>query len=203
MLTIGLIGGIGSGKSTVAQMLGELGAPILDADKVAHTTYAPGATAYDAVIAAFGKEIVAPDRTIDRRKLGAVVFGNPEQLNKLTSIVWPATFAAVTSSVAAMRQGGTKLPIVVEAAILIEANWTSLFDEIWLVRAPQEQVIARIERQRGLKPAETEARIRAQLPDEERAKYANLLIDNGGSLENLREVLKLIWLGALKRNARA
>src|SRR5882757_3463776 len=113
MLTIGLIGGIGSGKSTVAQMLGELGAPILDADKIAHTTYAPDATAYDAVITAFGKEIVAPDRTIDRRKLGAVVFGNPEQLNKLTSIVWPATFAAITSSVAAMRQSGTKLPIVV------------------------------------------------------------------------------------------
>jgi dephospho-CoA kinase len=201
MLTIGLIGGIGSGKSTVAQILGELGAPVLDADKVAHTTYAPGAVAYDLVIAAFGADIVAPDRTIDRRKLGAVVFGNPDQLNKLTSIVWPATFAAISSSVTATRDGGTKNPIVVEAAILIEANWTSLFDEVWLVRAPHDQVIARIERQRGLKPAETEARIRAQLPDEERAKYANLLIDNSGSLENLREVLKLIWLGAQSRNA--
>jgi dephospho-CoA kinase len=200
MLTIGLIGGIGSGKSTVAQMLAELGAPVLDADKVAHTTYAPDAVAYDAVIAAFGKDIVGPDRTIDRRKLGAVVFGNPDLLNKLTSIVWPATFAALRSSVEAMRHSGTKNPIVVEAAILIEANWTSLFDEVWLVRAPHDQVIARIERQRGLKPAETEARIRAQLPDEERAKYANLLIDNSGSLENLREVLKLIWLGAQSRN---
>ena len=200
MLTIGLIGGIGSGKSTVAQILAELGAPVLDADKVAHTTYAPGAVAYDSVIAAFGADIVAPDRTIDRRKLGAVVFGNPDQLNKLTSIVWPATFAAMSANVAAMRQSGTKNPIVVEAAILIEANWTALFDEVWLVRAPHDQVIARIERQRGLNPAETEARIRAQLPDEERAKYANLLIDNSGSLENLREVLKLIWLGAQSRN---
>jgi dephospho-CoA kinase len=200
MLTIGLTGGIGTGKSTVAQILGELGAPILDADKVAHTTYAPGASAYDAVIAAFGAGIVADDRTIDRRKLGAVVFGNPEQLNKLTSIVWPATFAAIGASIASLRASDTKNPIVVEAAILIEANWTSLFDEIWLVRAPRDQVVERIERQRGLKPAETEARIRAQLPDEERAKHANLLIDNSGSLENLREVLKLIWLGAVARN---
>ena len=202
MLTIGLTGGIGSGKSTVAQMLGELGAPIIDADKVAHTTYAPdGGAAYAAVIAAFGADIVAPDRTIDRKKLGAIVFGNPDQLNKLTSIVWPAAFAAIRAKIAELRAGGATNPVVVEAAILIEANWTELFDEIWLVRASHEQMVARIERQRGLKPAETEARIRAQLSDRERAKYASAVIDNNGSLENLREVLDLVWLGALRRNA--
>jgi dephospho-CoA kinase len=200
MLTIGLTGGIGSGKSTVAQILGEFGAPILDADKVAHTTYAPGAPAYDAVVAAFGADIVAPDRTIDRKKLGAVVFGNPERLNKLTSIVWPATFDSIRRNVAELRAGGAKLPIVVEAAILIEANWQPLFDEIWLVRASREQVIARIESQRGLKPAETEARIRAQLSDEERAKHASLIIENNGSIEELRELLKTVWSEALKRN---
>jgi dephospho-CoA kinase len=201
MLTIGLTGGIGSGKSTVAQILGEFGAPILDADKVAHTTYAPGASAYDAVIAAFGAEVVAADRTIDRRKLGAIVFGNPERLNKLTSIVWPATRAAISRSVAELRAGGAKLPIVVEAAILIEADWLSLFDEIWLVRAPQEKVIERIESQRGLKPAETEARIRAQLSNEERAKHATLTIENNGSIEELRELLKEVWTDALNRNS--
>jgi len=200
MLTIGLTGGIGSGKSTVAQILGELGAPILDADKVAHTTYAPGGSAYDAVIAAFGRDIVAPDRTIDRKKLGAIVFGSPERLNNLTSIVWPATRDAIRQSVAQLRAGGAKLPIVVEAAILIEANWQPLFDEIWLVRAPREAVIARVESQRGLKPAETEARIRAQLSDEERGKHATLVIENNGSLEELRELLKEVWAEALKRN---
>jgi dephospho-CoA kinase len=200
MLTIGLTGGIGSGKSTVAQILGEFGAPILDADKVAHTTYAPGASAYDAVVAAFGAEIVAPDRTIDRKKLGAIVFGKPEQLNKLTSIVWPATRAGISRNIAELRASGAKLPIVVEAAILIEANWQPLFDEIWLVRAPREQVIARIEIQRGLKPEETDARIRAQLSDEERAKHATLIIENNGSLEELRELLKEVWAEALTRN---
>jgi dephospho-CoA kinase len=200
MLTIGLTGGIGSGKSTVAQILGEFGAPILDADKVAHTTYAPGAPAYDAVVAAFGADIVAPDRTVDRKKLGAVVFGSPERLNKLTSIVWPATFESIRRNVSELRASGAKLPIVVEAAILIEANWHPLFDEIWLVRASREQVIARIESQRGLKPAETEARIRAQLSDEERAKHATLVIENNGSIEELRDLLKTIWSEALKRN---
>src|SRR5215469_1105016 len=200
MLTIGLTGGIGSGKSTVAQILGELGSPILDADKVAHTTYAPGATSYDAVIAAFGKDVVAADRPIDRKKLGAIVFGNPERLNKLTSIVWPATREAIRRSVAELRAGGAKLPIVVEAAILIEANWQPLFDEIWLVRAPRQAVVARVESQRGLKPAETEARIRAQLSDEERAKHATLVIENNGSIDELRDLLKTLWAEALKRN---
>ena len=201
MLTIGLTGGIGSGKSTVAQILGEFGAPILDADKVAHTTYAPGASAYDAVIAAFGAEVVAADRTIDRKKLGSIVFGNPERLNQLTSIVWPATRESIRRNVTELRAGGAKLPIVVEAAILIEANWQPLFDEIWLVRASREQVVARIESQRGLKPAETETRIRAQLSDEERAKHATLVIENNGSLEELRELLRTVWAEALKRNA--
>jgi dephospho-CoA kinase len=200
MLTIGLTGGIGSGKSTVAQILGEFGAPILDADKVAHTTYAPGAPAYDAVIAAFGAQVVAADRTIDRKKLGSIVFGNPERLNQLTSIVWPATRESIRRNVADLRASGAKLPIVVEAAILIEANWQPLFNEIWLVRASREQVVTRIESQRGLKPAETEARIRAQLSDEERLKHATLVIENNGSLEELRDLLKTIWADALKRN---
>jgi dephospho-CoA kinase len=200
MLTIGLTGGIGSGKSTVAQILGEFGAPILDADKVAHTTYAPGAPAYDAVVAAFGAQVVAADRTIDRKKLGSIVFGNPERLNQLTSIVWPATRESIRRNVAELRASGAKLPIVVEAAILIEANWQPLFDEIWLVRASREQVVARIESQRGLKPAEAEARIRAQLSDEERAKQATLVIENNGSVEELRELLKTVWAEALKRN---
>jgi dephospho-CoA kinase len=200
MLTIGLTGGIGSGKSTAAKILAEFGAPIIDADKVAHTTYAPGGAAYDAVIAAFGVEIMAPDRTIDRKKLGAIVFGNPERLNKLTSIVWPATFKSIRTELDGLRASGENVPIVVEAAILIEANWQPLCDEIWLVRASRQAVIERIERQRGLKPAETEARIRAQLSDEERAKHASLVIDNDGSLDALREVLDRVWKDAIRRS---
>src|SRR4029077_4023740 len=109
-------------------------------------------------------------------------------------------FESIRRNVAALRASGAKLPIVVEAAILIEANWQPLFDEIWLVRAPREQVVTRIEIQRGLKPAETETRIRAQLSDEERGKHASLVIENNGSLDELRDLLKTVWAEALKRN---
>lgn len=200
MLTIGLTGGIGSGKSTVTKILGELGAAIIDADKVAHTTYAPGGPAYDAVIAAFGAGIVGPDGIIDRRKLGPLVFGDAAQLQKLTSIVWPATIESIRAEIAKARGGNSTNPIVVEAAILIEANWTAIFDEIWLVRAGREQVIDRIKRDRGLKPAEIEARIRAQLSDDERAKHATLIIENSGTLDELRATLREVWAGALRRN---
>ena len=200
MLTIGLTGGIGSGKSTVSKMLAELGAPILDADKVAQSTYAPGARAYNDVIAAFGRGIVAADGTIDRTKLGPIVFADPAQLARLTSIVWPRTLDRLRELVAEMRSNGQRQPIVVEAAILIEANWIPMFDEIWLVTASRDRVIARVERDRGMKPEQTEARIRAQLPDSERIRHAKLMIRNEGSLDDLRGEVKRVWQEALKRN---
>jgi len=200
MLTIGLTGGIGSGKSAVAKMLGELGAPIVDADKVAQSTYAPGGPAYDAVVAAFGTEILAPDRTIDRRKLGPIVFADPALLGKLTAIVWPKTFERMRELVREMRAGGERKPIVIEAAVLIEANWNPLFDEIWLVTASRERVIERVERDRGMKPEQTEARIRVQLPDAERMRYASVVIRNDGTLDELRAEVRRIWMAALNRN---
>ena len=171
-ITIGLTGGIGSGKSTAAKILAELGAPAIDADKVGHEIYQPGAPAYRELIDAFGGGILAADRTIDRRKLGPIVFADPAALKRLNAIVHPKMFARMGEMVAAMRRSGEARPIVIEAAILIEANWQPLFDEIWLVIAAQAQVVERIERDRGLKPSQTEARIRAQLPDEERQKRA-------------------------------
>jgi len=200
MLTVGLTGGIGSGKSTVAKILAELGAPSFDADKVGHEIYMPGGPAYRDVIAAFGDGIVASDGTIDRKKLGPIVFADPAQLKRLEAIVHPRMFERMREMVAEMRSKGVTAPIVIEAAILIEARWQPLFDEIWLVRAPREQVVGRIEIQRGLKPSESEARIRAQLSDEERAKHASLVIENNGSLEELRNLLKEVWADVLKRN---
>jgi len=199
MLTIGLTGGIGSGKSAVAKMLTELGAQVLDADKVAQSTYSPGASAYKDVVAAFGEEIVAPDGSIDRTKLGPLVFADPAQLKKLTSIVWPRTMERIRELRTEMRAKGEKLPLVVEAAILIEANWMSLFDEIWLVTASRDRVIARVERDRGMKPEQTEARMRAQLPDSERMRHAKVVIRNEGTLDELRAEVKRLWQDALRR----
>jgi dephospho-CoA kinase len=203
MLTIGLTGGIGTGKSAVTRILSELGATILDADKVGHEIYLPGAPAYDEMVAAFGSRIVAPDKTIDRKLLGSIVFADAEALKRLNAIVHPKMFARMRAMVDEIRRGGNKAPIVIEAAILIEANWIPLFDEIWLVTASHENVIHRIERDRGLKPAQTEARIRAQLPDQERRRHAALVIDNDGSLEELRDGLAQVWRAALERNAKS
>ncbi len=201
MLTLGVTGGIGSGKSTAIKILGELGATIIDADKAAHFVYEPGGSAYDQVVAAFGDEILAPDRTIDRKKLGTIVFADPAALKRLTDIVWPRTFDRMRQMVAEIRARGDRAPIVIEAAVLIEANWQPLFDEIWLVSAPRERVIERVQAERGMKPEQTEARIRAQLSDDQRRRHATLVIANDGSIDELRVKLKALWAGAVKRAA--
>lgn len=198
-ITIGLTGGIGSGKSTAAKILAELGAPVIDADKVGHAIYQPGAPAYLELIDAFGEGILAPDRTIDRRKLGPIVFGDPAALRRLNSILHPKMFTRMGEMVAAMRRGGEARPIVIEAAILIEANWQPLFDEIWLVTAARERVIERVERDRGMKPEQTEARLAAQLSDKERRKHATAVIRNDGTLDELRAAVTRLWHGALAR----
>jgi dephospho-CoA kinase len=199
-LTIGLTGGIGSGKSTVTKILAELGAPIIDADQVGHAIYAPGGPAYDDMIAAFGAGILADDRTIDRRKLGPIVFADPAALKRLNSIVHPKMFARLREMIEALRAAGEARPIVVEAAILIEANWLPLFDEIWLVVAAKDRVLERIERDRGLAREQTEARIKAQLADAERRKHAAIVITNDGTIDDLRATLAGTWRAALERN---
>jgi dephospho-CoA kinase len=198
-ITIGLTGGIGSGKSAASKILAELGAPAIDADKVGHEIYQPGTPAYRELIEAFGDRILARDGTIDRRKLGPIVFADPAALKRLNAIVHPKMFTRMGEMVAAMRRGGEKRPIVIEAAILIEANWQPLFDEIWLVTASREQVIERVERDRGLKPEQAEARIRAQLSDDERRRHATSVIRNDGTLEELRAAVTGLWQDALAR----
>ena len=200
MLTIGLTGGIGSGKSTVSKFLAELGAPVIDADKVGHAIYQPDGPAYQEMIDAFGRDILAPDGAIDRKKLGPIVFGDPAALKRLNAIVHPKMFARMREMVAALRAQGERKPIVIEAAILIEANWQPLFDEIWLVIASKERVIERVERDRGMKPEQTEARISAQLSDDERRRHASLVVTNDGTLEELRARVGEIWQGAMRRN---
>lgn len=200
MLTIGLTGGIGAGKSAVTKILAGLGAPIIDADKVGHAIYEPGGPAYPDMVAAFGEGILAADGTIDRKKLGPIVFADPAALKRLNAIVHPKMFARMREMVAETRAAGERKPIVIEAAVLVEANWQPLFDEIWLVVTSRERVIARIERDRGLKPEQTEARIRAQLSDDERRKHASTVITNDGTLEELQAKLGELWQATLARN---
>jgi dephospho-CoA kinase len=199
MITIGVTGGIGSGKSAVTAVLRDFGAAIVDADQVGHQIYQPDAPAYGELVAAFGQRILAPDKTVDRRKLGPIVFADPAALKRLNSIVHPKMLTRMKEMIGEMRAHGERLPIVIEAAILIEANWQSLFNQIWLVTAPRSSILSRLERDRGMKADQTEARIKSQLSDQERRQHASVVIENAGSLDDLRARVRLLWQAAIER----
>ena len=190
--TVGVTGGIGSGKSSAVQVLADLGAVVIDADRVGHEVYAPGTVGFDQVVAAFGAGIVGDDGAIDRKRLGPIVFGDPAALARLNAIVHPLIRDAVAARIAAERRSGGA-PIVVEAALLIEAKWDALVDEVWLVVARREVIEERLTSQRGMDPAAVAARIRAQLTDEERRAHADVVIDNSGTREALRAHVERLW----------
>jgi dephospho-CoA kinase len=189
---IGLTGGIGSGKSTVARVLEELGAVTIDADKVGHEAYQPGTKTWQDLVATFGKEIISADGSIDRKKLGAIVFGNPEQLARLNRIVHPRMFDMMQERIEQYRMQGAKV-VVVDAAILFEANWTPLVEEVWVVVASEPVVVARAKARTGLPEEQIRARIRSQMSNEERIKKADAVIQNDGGLEELQTGVKELW----------
>jgi dephospho-CoA kinase len=190
---IGLTGGIGSGKSTVSAMLATLGARVIDADRIGHWVYRPGSEGFDAVVAAFGSEVVAADGTIDRARLGARVFGDPVARAQLNAIVHPLIGRELAARVAAARADGYEGPVVVEAAVLLEAGWRSMVDRLWVVSVSPETAIARVTASRGLSRAAVEQRLAAQLPDAERRRVADLVLENDGDLDALRAQVEAAW----------
>lgn len=191
-VSIGLTGGIGSGKSTVAAMLAELGATVIDADKVGHEIYRPGSEGFRLVRDAFGPTVVGADGTIDRRALGARVFGDPAELARLNALLHPLIGAAIRERVAAARAARPGVPAVVEAAIMLEAGWR-FFDRIWVVLAGRETAVARVTASRGLRRDEVERRIDAQLPNAERRRQADVVLENDGTLDALRAQVEAAW----------
>lgn len=190
---IGLIGGIGSGKTTVAGMLEGLGACVIHADAVGHDVYLPATPGWAAVVEAFGDDVVAGDGSIDRKRLGAIVFADSAALRRLNAIVHPLIGDAIRARIAATRAAGFTAPIVVEAAILIEAGWRSLVDQVWLVAAPRAAAAERLQAQRGLSPEEVRRRVDVQLTDDERRVYADVVIENEGSLASLQGQVTTAW----------
>jgi dephospho-CoA kinase len=189
---IGLTGGMGSGKSTVSQLFAEFGAVIVDADKVGHEAYQPNTKTWRDLVAAFGRQIVAQDGSIDRKKLGAIVFGSPEQLEHLNHIVHPRMFEMMKERIEQYRQQGVKV-VVLDAAILFEANWTPLVDEIWVVIASESLVITRAKARTGLPEEQIRSRLNSQMPVEEKVKKANVVIQNDGTFEDLQVQVRNLW----------
>jgi dephospho-CoA kinase len=190
---IGLTGGIGSGKSVVGAMLADLGAHVIDTDKIGHRVYAPGSEGFRRIVETFGAGIVAADGTIDRKRLGAVVFGDDERRHALNAIVHPLIFQEIMREIGETRSAGFDGPIVLEAPILVEAKGTGLVDQIWVVAAPPDAVRKRLMDSRNMTRAEIEARVAAQLDDAERRRHADVILENDGDLLSLRKVVEAAW----------
>ncbi|HEY8475490.1 MAG TPA: dephospho-CoA kinase [Chloroflexota bacterium] len=191
---IGLTGNIATGKSTVAGMLRELGAEVIDADQVAHDLMRPSTGVYRAVVARFGEGILRPDGAIDRSKLGEIVFGDPRALRDLERIVHPAVVREILDRV----QRAARDVVVVEAVKLVESGLDRYVDTLWVTVAPPEVQVQRLTSLRGLSIDEAWRRIRAQPPQEERARVADVVIDTRGSLPETRRQVERAW-----RRARA
>ena len=190
---IGITGGIGAGKSAASAILGELGAFVIDADKAAHQVYLPDTPAWREIVMEFSEEVLAADRTIDRRKLGPRVFADPAALQTLNVITHGKIFAYVQGQIDYIRQTDAARVVVVEAAVLLEAGWQALADHLWVVVAPVEMAIARLQADRGVPEDQARARIAAQMSNDERIAQADTVIHNAAGIDALRDTLIAAW----------
>ncbi len=199
MLRVGLTGGIACGKSTVSRMFRDLDIPILDADPLAHELLEAGQPVYDEVVKEFGPEILANDKSIDRAKLGPIVFADPEKLKRLNQIIHPHIVEIVDRWFATLDQPGGPPIAIVEAALLIEAGYRPKLNCLIVVRCTPGQQLARL-RERGLNEIQAQQRINSQIPIEDKVKVADETIDGGTSFEETsRQVRDLT--GRLKHQA--
>ena len=192
MIVIGLTGGIGTGKSEAARILQDLGAVIINADQVGHSAYTPHSEIWSEVVQTFGRDILDASDEIDRRKLGAIVFSDPAQLERLNRIMHPRMARMVQEQIDGLRENGAPV-VVVEAAVLFEAGWDSLVDEVWSTAAPEETVVARLVARNGLPEDEARKRINAQMSASERAARSQAVVDNSEDIIRLREAVQALW----------
>lgn len=180
LLRVALTGGIATGKSYVRARLTSHGIPTLDADTLARDAVAPGSPALDAVIARFGRNLLQADGSLDRRRLGARVFADPQARADLEAIVHPRVREATTTWLDRLADRGESLAIV-DIPLLYEAGRERDFDRVIVTSCPRGQQVARVVERDGLAPAEAEARIGAQLPTDEKVRRADFVVDTGGT----------------------
>lgn len=192
-MVIGLTGGIASGKSTAARKLGEYGAHVIDADKLGHRAYLKDTSAFHQVVATFGEDVVGDDGEIDRGALGAKVFGEGNRLDELTAIVWPAIRQMAEDEISQVKTNDPSKIVVLEAAVLLEAGWQDIVDEVWVTVVDREVAIERATARDGVDREAIEARIDAQLSNEERIASAQKVIDNSSDEAHLIKQLEALW----------
>ena len=188
-LLIGLTGNIATGKSTVAGMLAELGAEVIDADRVAHEVMRAGSPVHTQIVAAFGPEVLGADGEIDRRRLGEIVFADPAALARLEALVHPAVIAEVGRRIAA----SSAPVVVVEAIKLIESGMAEGCDSVWVTTCQPDQQIRRLTGGRKMSRAEARRRVQAQPPQEDKIARADVVIDTDGTLAQTRAQVQAAW----------
>jgi dephospho-CoA kinase len=199
MLHVGLTGNIASGKSTVARLLAERHATIIDADVLARRAVAVGTPAYEAIVARWGDTVLASDGTLDRAALRGIVFGDPRELEALNAIVHPVVRRLWEDELAGARARGDRI-VISDIPLLFERGLAGRFDRIILVDAPSTVRLERLIRDRGLSEAEASRMLAAQMPAEAKRERADFVIDNAGSREALRARVDEVW-DALQREA--
>ncbi len=185
MPVLGLTGNIASGKSLVTQILKELGARVIDADLIAREVVRPGTAQWRQIREVFGGEVCNPDGTVNREVLGRRIFNDPRQMKKLNAITHPVIVQKIKAEIDAFRAQGN-VPagvLVVDAPLLIETGLHRLVDEVWLVTVPEETQVERLMVRDGLTREQALARVRSQMPVEEKKRYARVVIDNTGGPE--------------------
>jgi dephospho-CoA kinase len=186
---VGLTGPMGAGKSTVAAVLRELGARVLDADAIARDEQSRGTTGYSAILQQFGTEVLGEDKEIDRRKLGDIVFADPRRLEQLERILHPRVIARILQ---ARKMLPAEQTLVVEAIKLLETSLRSVCDRIWVVLAPRDQLLPRLAH-RGMSDAGVTARLAVQASEDEFRRAADVLIENDGDRDALRAAVAAAW----------
>ena len=200
MLLVGLTGGIASGKNLVAQVFKDLGAHIIDADRIVHDLLKPGRDVRQEVVDYFGKDILLPDTRIDRGKLGEIVFNDEEKRAWLNRCIHPQVFSAYTAQVEHIRNQQPGAIIVFDAVLLIETGYHRNMDRTVVVYAEQEQQIKRLSSRDGFTREQALARIRCQMPLGEKRSHADYVIDNTGAREQAERQAKEVFL-KLKEDA--
>jgi dephospho-CoA kinase len=197
-LKVALTGGIACGKSVVGEYLRKKGCYLHQADAVAHRLMAPGKKAWKAIVHHFGPAILNPDGTINRRKLGEIVFTSPKEREFLNQLIHPLVLKKKEETLRRLERSGRSGIFISEAALTIEAGFVSFFDKIIVVYCPEEMQIERLMSRSGLSREEAEKRVRAQLPVEEKLKYADYVIDTSGTIEETLAQTEKVYQSLLK-----
>lgn len=193
-LSFGLTGGIACGKSTVARYFKDLGAHIIDADRVGHELIEPGRAAYEEIVERFGIEILDSGGRIDRKKLGPKVFADPQQLAVLNAILHPRIIAQMRELVVEHQRGNPDAVIIIDAPLIFESGMDGTLCKVMVVWCRPDQQLERLIAKRGISPEEAEQRIEAQMPLEEKCRRADYVIDCSGTLEESRTQAEALYL---------